>query len=271
VEEAIEELASKLALRVSPRILADSNNTIVHLAPERLVAKVGTSHFRDASLEALDRELAVARFLTSKGAPIVRPSVSLPAGPHHAKGLTITLWQYYEPLALKEDGRLLGPLLTRVHDALLDYPGSLPHFSVELEDVGRMLEDRGRLARLGDENHAFLVGVQRELRSTIPAPSSRDRPLHGSPHSGNWLGGADRPLLLDFETACRGPVEWDLSALGEDALDVFPNVDRDLLAPLRRMRSLCVAVKCWLDPDRAPEVGEAAAIHLRLLRGEPVE
>jgi hypothetical protein len=106
---------------------------------------------------------------------------------------------------------------------------------------------------------------------TVPATSFRDRPLHGSPHSGNWLGASAGPLLLDFETACRGPVEWDLSALGEDAVDAFPNVDRDLLALLRRMRSLCVAVKCWLDPDRAPEVGEAAIVHLRLLRGETIE
>jgi Phosphotransferase enzyme family len=270
VEEAVQELASKLALRASPRILADSNNTIVHLVPEPLVAKVGTSHFRDASLEALDRELTVARHLTSEGAPVVHPSATVPAGPHRAGGLMITLWQYYEHHPFTEGGRLLGPLLARVHDALLDYPGSLPRFTVELEDVGRFLEDRGRLGRLPDEDHAFLVRVHEDLQSTIPATSSRDRPLHGSPHSGNWLGGPAGPLLLDFETACLGPVEWDLSGLGEDAL-AFPHIDRDLLALLRRMRSLCVAVKCWLDPDRAPEVKEAAVVHLRLLRGESVE
>jgi Phosphotransferase enzyme family len=271
VEEAIEELASKLALRVSPRVLADSNNTIVHLAPEPLVAKVGTSHFRDASLEALDRELSVVRHLTSKAAPVVRPSASVPAGPHRARGLTITLWQYYERGAFTGGGRVLGPLLAGVHEALLDYPGPLPRFTDELEDVGRILGDRGRLGRLPGDDYTFLMRVHEELTSSVPGTSSRDRPLHGSPHSGNWLGGSAGPLLLDFETACRGPVEWDLTALGEDALGAFPHIDRELLPVLRRMRSLCVAVKCWLDPERAPEVREAAIVHLRLLRGQAVE
>ena len=45
---------------VRPRIIKDSNNTIVHLAPSPIVAKVGTSHFRDAKLQSLERELAVA-------------------------------------------------------------------------------------------------------------------------------------------------------------------------------------------------------------------
>jgi len=269
--EAIGELASRLALRVSPRILADSNNTIVHLAPEPLVAKVGASHFRDASLEALDRELAVARYLTSKAAPVVRPAARVPAGPHRARGLTITLWHYYEPDPVTEGGRVLGSLLARVHNALLDYPGPLPTFTVELEDIGRFLEDRGRLRRLPDEDQAFLDSVHRDLDSDLPATFPGERPLHGSPHSGNWLRGSAGPLLLDFETACRGPVELDLSALGEDGLDAFPHVDRDLLALLRRMQSLCVTVKCWLDPDRAPEVREAAIVHVRLLRGEPVD
>ena len=45
------------------QILKDSNNTIVHLQPAPIVAKVGTSHFRDAGLESLERELTVARHL----------------------------------------------------------------------------------------------------------------------------------------------------------------------------------------------------------------
>jgi hypothetical protein len=37
---------------------------------------------------------------------------------------------------------------------------------------------------------------------------------------------------------------------------------------MRRMRSVCVAAKCWVAPERAPEVREAAHVHLKLLRGE---
>lgn len=134
--KAVHELSSTLGLEVSPRILKDSNNTVVHLAPLPLVAKVGTSHFRDASLEALDRELDVARHLASKRAPIVFPSPDVPAGPHRCADLVLTLWQFYEDRDLPQDDAAFGPLLARVHEKLLDYPGSLPPFTVELEDVG---------------------------------------------------------------------------------------------------------------------------------------
>lgn len=270
VIRAVGALASRLDLKVSPRILKDSNNTIVHLAPLPLVAKVGTSHFRDASLEALDRELDVARHLASKDAPIVIPSADPPAGPHRVEGLIVTLWRFYEDRGPLGESPSFGRLLAGIHGALLDYQGALPWFSAELDDVGQILTDRKRLTRLSNEDHAFLVRIHEELQPIALSPPGLPRPLHGSPHTGNWLNGPAGLLLLDFETACRGPVEWDLSAMGDEALDAFPHANRDLLSLLRRMRSLCVAVKCWLDPERAPEVGEAAVVHLRLLRGEPV-
>jgi hypothetical protein len=43
------------AVAERPVILADSNSTIMWLAPAPIVAKVGTSHFRDAELESLTR------------------------------------------------------------------------------------------------------------------------------------------------------------------------------------------------------------------------
>jgi hypothetical protein len=81
----------------------------------------------------------------------------------------------------------------------------------------------------------------------------------------------DSLLLLDFETACRGPIEWDVAALDEAALHVFSDVNGELIALLRRIRSACVAAKCWVEPNRAPEVFEAAHVHLKLLRRERLD
>src|SRR5262245_39595763 len=55
-----------------PVILADSNNTIVWLAPAPIVAKVGTSHFRDAELESLNASSRLPP-ISRHGAPIVAP------------------------------------------------------------------------------------------------------------------------------------------------------------------------------------------------------
>jgi aminoglycoside/choline kinase family phosphotransferase len=40
-------------------------------------------------------------------------------------------------------------------------------------------------------------------------------------------------VVLDFKTACLGPIEWDLAALGDDALAFFPDVDREVIFTMR--------------------------------------
>jgi hypothetical protein len=123
-----------------PVILADSNNTIVWLAPAPIVAKVGASRFRDAELESLTRELAVAAHLSRHGAPIVAPAGGLPAGPHRWRELTLTLGQYVEPIGevVLEPAEAVA-VLSAVHDALAAFPGPLPPFDLELADARRPL------------------------------------------------------------------------------------------------------------------------------------
>lgn len=267
---AATEVASRLGIEGSrPEILKDSNNTIVHLVPAPLVAKVGTSHFRPVALESLERELSVAQHLASKGAPVVRPASGVPPGPHRFGDLVITLWDFHPQTAPDPSvDAARAVALSVVHQRLLDYPLHLPPFTVELEDAERLLSERRLLVALAEKDREFLLDVHQEISSALAGVALEYRPLHGSPHSGNWLNATGGPLLLDFETACRGPVEWDLSAIGAEAASAFPDVDHNVLALLQRMRSLCVATKCCAEPDRAPEVQEAAQVHLRLLRGE---
>jgi hypothetical protein len=77
--EAVLAVAADLGVDARhATILEDWNNTIIRLAPAQIVAKVGTSHFRDARLESLERELAVAKHLASRNAPVVRPTEDVP-------------------------------------------------------------------------------------------------------------------------------------------------------------------------------------------------
>jgi len=52
----------------------------------------------------------------------------------------------------------------------------------------------------------------------------------------------------------------------EVAAHHFQDIDWDLLRLLREMRSLCVAVWCWADPDRAPVLRQAGTYHLAVLK-----
>lgn len=270
--QAAVDVADAFGIDVErPRVLKDSNNTIVHLAPTAVVAKVGTSHFRDAKLESLERELAVAAYLIEREAPVVAPARDVAPGPHRRRSLTLTLWQYAQPVAGGEPERgEVAAALKAIHEALAVFPGALPPFSLELEDARRLLR-RDRSPALAPADRSFLCGVLDEVQAALSALVSDSRPLHGSPHSGNWVRTARGLLLLDFETACRGPLEWDLAALDDAAVTLFPGVDRELIVLLRRMRSACVAAKCWTEPTRSSEVFEAARVHLKLLRGEPLD
>ncbi|HLK23676.1 MAG TPA: phosphotransferase, partial [Caulobacteraceae bacterium] len=90
-------------------------------------------------------------------------------------------------------------------------------------------------------------------------------PLHGDAHPGNVMVTPAGAIWADLETACLGPLEWELTSLPPAAHAAFRPLDRDLFRRLGLLRSLTVAVWCWADVDRSPEIREAAEYHLRRL------
>src|SRR3954453_23568408 len=161
----------------------------------------------------------------------------------------VTLWEYVETAPeVSPRPKDMAAAIAVVHQVLAEFGGALPLFGVELDDASRLLEPH-RSPALAAEDRRFLTSVIDQLRSALPAVQAGWPPLHGSPHDANWLVSRDGPLLLDFETACRGPIEWDLAALSDDVLDCFPDADGELILALRRMRSVCVAASAGLPPS----------------------
>jgi aminoglycoside/choline kinase family phosphotransferase len=85
--------------------------------------------------------------------------------------------------------------------------------------------------------------------------------LHGEPHAGNYLLTPTGLRWIDFEDACRGPVEWDLAFLPADGVATFKDVDVDLLALLQTLNSARVATWCWVQA-RFPEMRRHGEHHL---------
>jgi hypothetical protein len=109
-----------------PKILKDTNHTIVHLWPSPIVAKVSTGKLFRYRSSSLDREVNIAGLLASSGAPVVQPATSLPRGPHHVEGAELTFWKYCNsdeahPILSEEAGKTLRA----VHDALDNLRNSL--------------------------------------------------------------------------------------------------------------------------------------------------
>jgi len=260
---AARSIAARYGVDVDrPTILQDSNHTVIHLAASPVVAKVGTSP-EEASLAD---EVLVAQYLAARDGPVVPPTSLFPPGPHLAGGLEVTFWEYCPHASAEPSADVLAQSLQILHDALSGYAPPLRSWD-RFDGVGRILEASSSLQALPEDDRELLRRRYQELRSDIGSFQPEIRPLHGEPHGANLLLSSQGPQWIDFESACLGPQEWDLTVLPDEVADrYFKNIDWDLLGVLRQMRSLCVAVWCWLDPDRAPILREAGTHHLSLLR-----
>jgi hypothetical protein len=269
--EAAERRARALAATVEaaaahgldglePRILTDWNDTIVHLRPEPLVARVATSPFRADAEAELAREVSIARAVVERGGPAVLPATDPPAGPHRAHGLALTFWPYVHAAGGEPSPTELAASLRALHEAL---PARLPPLATTLDRTAAL-----ELPSLPEDDRRFLAAALRDLRRRFEAFRLPERPLHGGPHRANLLGTRAGVRWLDLGTACRGPLEWDLAYLPPEAAALFPEVDPEALEVANRLISACVATWCWAQLGRAPEVDEAAHFHLRRLREE---
>ena len=86
--EAATEIAAAYGVESNaPILLKDSNNTVVHLVPFPVVAKVATSTLRKQNVSKLAHELSVASHLADSGAPIVPQSAQIPPAVYRYKNL----------------------------------------------------------------------------------------------------------------------------------------------------------------------------------------
>ena len=76
--------------------------------------------------------------------------------------------------------------------------------------------------------------------------------LHGEPHPGNLLSTRTGPLFIDFETCCRGPIEFDLAHAPDDVGDHYPGVDRGLLRDCRTLMLAMITTWRWDREDQFP-------------------
>jgi Phosphotransferase enzyme family len=212
-------------------------------------------------------ELRIGLHLAWAGAPVAGPSAELPARVHRYEQHALTFWRYHEhDAAAVIDAAEAGRVLADCHRALDTYPWLLPSFlSRQVSRAGRLLANSAELSALPAPERALLRHLHARLTSSVASRRPPVRVLHGDPHRGNLLVSACGIMMIDFESACTGPLEWDLSALPGGGAGVFPDIDHELLAVLRQLRSLCVAVWCWQRPGQTPEIDRAARLHLNLL------
>jgi Ser/Thr protein kinase RdoA (MazF antagonist) len=128
-----------------------------------------------------------------------------------------------------------------------------PHFTDRIAEAWTLVADPDRTPKLTDADRAFLAGTLDRLRRAVSDSGRPEQLLHGEPHPGNLLPTALGPLFIDFETCCRGPVEFDLAHAPDEVADFYPDVDHDLLRDCRAVMLAMITAWRWDRDDQFPD------------------
>lgn len=245
---AAEWIASSFGLTVeASTVLHDSNKLTIRLLPCDIVARVGP-----ADTQAAQREIDIAQRLVAAGSPVAALDPRVEPRVHEQDGFAITLWTYYEPVSLPEiaPGAYVNAL-ERLHADMRTVDIPTPHFNDRVAEAQQVVADRERSPALADEDRNLLGETLRTFGRTI-AHLDRDQLLHGEPHAGNLLNTASGLRFVDFETCCRGPLEFDLAHAPREVGELYPALDRDLLDDCRILVLAMIAAWRWDRDDELP-------------------
>ncbi len=210
---AVTKVAQCLRVgRVDPVVLHTSQHVSIRLLPTGLVARA----VRDdrQSLDRLRRELSVGQHLAARGAPSVRLAAEVPPGPHFSDGFAVTFWEFVSHVPADEDNAehmaRAAEALSRVHQALADFPSELPNFWAKIDQCRNLLQTPSALPALAPGDRQFLLSIYSSLRIALDRLPVRLVPILGDAHLGNVFITSDGALWNDFEDVCLGPREWDI-------------------------------------------------------------
>ncbi len=263
---AAMSIASALGLPADDVIvLHNSNKLTVRLLPWDIVARVAPVAHQVAQFEAgLARRLAETQSPVAALDPRAEPRV------YERDGFAVTLWTYYEPVAPREVSPAdYAHALERLHAGMRQLDVPTPHFTDRVEEAQGLVESSNLTPDLADADRELLSTALRSLRRAVVDRGGAEQILHGEPHPGNVLSTKSGPLFIDWETCCRGPVEFDLAHVPEDVSERYAGANEDLMMECRGLVLAMVAAWRWDLGDQFPDRQRAAHALLSALRLGP--
>jgi hypothetical protein len=263
---AATSIASARGLRVDEaNVLHVSNRLALRLLPSDVLARVALLRHEAAALE-----VDLAARLAETDCPVALLDPRVAPGVYERDGFAITLWTYYKPQPARE----LSPgahahALSRLHVAMRLVDVTTLHFSERVGEAQRLVGSRDLTPALADADRDLLVTTIGRVMRVIAGRGAPEQLLHGEPHPGNVLNTKNGPLFIDLETACRGPVEFDLAHAPKEVSECYAGIDQALVDECRGL--VLAMVAAWrLDPeDRFPGGRQAALELLAALRAGP--
>jgi len=229
-------------------IIHNSNKLALHLLPCDVFAQVAYIGQEVAALE-----INIAQQLSDAEAPVAALEGRVEPQVYQCDGFAITWWTHYNatpPDQLSTEA--YAHALHRLHVGMRSIDAATPHFLDRVEEAEDLVSNRDRTPTLDAAGRQLLLDIFSSARHKISRNGAAEQLLHGEPHPGNVLDTSVGPLFIDFETSCRGPIEFDVAHVPIDVAERYPDLDQDLLDECRRLVLAMVAAWRWDAGDEFP-------------------
>ncbi|MEU0804281.1 aminoglycoside phosphotransferase family protein [Streptomyces sp. NPDC005970] len=229
-------------------VLHNSNKLSLRLLPCDVLARVAPIAHQVAQFE-----VDLAQRLAASGCPVAALDPRVERRVYERDGFAVTLWTYYEPVTPREVSPAdFAHALERLHAGMRELDVPTPRFTDRVEQAQQLVANRDLTPALADADRELLGDTLRNLRRVIGERGVAEQLLHGEPHPGNLLTTKNGLLFIDFETCCRGPVEFDLAHAPEEVSEHYPGVNRDLLRECRSLVLAMITTWRWDRDDEFP-------------------
>ena len=261
---AAKSTASSLGLRVDDVVVIYKTNRLtLRLLPCDVLARVAPTTHQAGILE-----VEVARRLAEVGGPVAELAPSVEPRAFVQDGFVVSLWTYYEPVSTGDvPPAEYARALVRLHAAMREIDLPTPHFTDRIAEAQGLVASHSQTPALSVPDRELLSSTLGKLRLAISRRGAAEQLLHGEPHPGNVLRTSKGLLFADFETACHGPVEFDVAHMPEDVSQHYPGADQELVAECRMLMMAMVAAWRWDRDDRFPNGRQMGVEMLSQLRG----
>ena len=263
---AAMSIASALDLTVNDAIvLHDSNRLALRLLPCDVLARVAHEAHAAAGLE-----VELGKRLAQPESPVARLDPRVTPRAYGSDRFVVTFWTYYEPVSPPSVAPAhYARALEQLHAGLRKLDVTTPHFTDRVAEAEQLVATPDHTPALADADRELLSGALRGLKGAIADRGAAEQLLHGEPHPGNVLSTKRGPLFIDLETACRGPIEFDLAHVPDDVSERYSDANQELLGECRGLVLAMVAAWRCDRTDQFPNRHQAARKLLNAVRDGP--
>lgn len=263
---AASSLATRAGLAVDhAAVVQNSNKLALRLLPCDVLARVAVIGREVATLE-----VEVSQRLGDAHCPVAALDARVEPRVHTHDGFAVTFWTYYEAPTTRElSPRQYANALQRMHTGMRGLDVATPHFTRRVAEAEELVTNPHRTPALHRSDRELLVDTLRDAGRRITNSGAAEQLLHGEPHPGNVLCTNGGEVFIDFETCCRGPIEFDVAHVPDAASAHYPETCQDLLQECRRLVLAMVAAWRWDARDQYPNGRRAGRDILAGLRMGP--